>query len=190
MKTCRMCGVEKGLSEFHTCSGNKDGLHNSCRPCHREAAAASARKSRATPEGRAKSQAASASYRRKSREDPEWRAKHQAYKRQSYHANPTTARERAAQYQKTRADPVKLQARWTLNNAVQRRHITKPDTCEHCGTGGLIHGHHHDYTKAFDVKWLCPPCHGLEHRKCDLEVIHEHQTNCSLSSGCPSLAGG
>lgn len=169
MKKCGKCGVEKERREFYANRQNRDGLNGACKACNNERNAANNRKARSTPEGRARDQAAG---------------------RKNYYTNRTARLEYNTQYNKTRADPAKLKARWTLNNAVVAGHITKPDTCEHCGTGGRIHGHHTDYTKALEVMWLCPPCHGLEHRKYDLEVIHEHQTNCSSASGCPSLAGG
>ena len=49
--------------------------------------------------------------------------------------------------------------------AKSRRDIIKPDCCSHCGdrTDGL-HAHHRDYSKPLAVLWLCPLCHGKEHR--------------------------
>ena len=39
-----------------------------------------------------------------------------------------------------------------------------PLTCEVCGEVN-VHGHHYDYTKPLDVKWLCPLHHVREHSK-------------------------
>ncbi len=46
-----------------------------------------------------------------------------------------------------------------------------PKACERCGFDGkrkngtrAVHAHHDDYTKPFDVRWLCHPCHYLVHR--------------------------
>lgn len=43
--------------------------------------------------------------------------------------------------------------------------VTRPDVCQDCGQVGKVEGHHHDYTRAFDVKWLCKRCHGKQHQK-------------------------
>jgi len=37
--------------------------------------------------------------------------------------------------------------------------ITKPDACELCGNKGNMQGHHRDYSKPFDVTWVCQWCH-------------------------------
>lgn len=42
--------------------------------------------------------------------------------------------------------------------------MVKPDTCSECGRGGLIDGHHDDYAKPLEVRWLCRWCHREWHR--------------------------
>lgn len=54
-----------------------------------------------------------------------------------------------------------VQARNKLNQAVQRGEIVKPCVCSICGATGRIEGHHEDYTKPYDVIWLCTLCHGM-----------------------------
>ena len=58
----------------------------------------------------------------------------------------------------------KEKARQALSRAIRKGRITKPETCETCGGNGLIHGHHDDYSKKLEVRWLCAPCHGVTHR--------------------------
>ena len=36
--------------------------------------------------------------------------------------------------------------------------------CEVCGSTEKIHGHHEDYTKPLEVKWLCPQHHKDAHK--------------------------
>lgn len=56
-------------------------------------------------------------------------------------------------------------ARALLNRAVKEGKITKPQFCEDCGLGdGVIEGHHSDYSKPYEVNWLCKPCHTETHR--------------------------
>jgi hypothetical protein len=61
-------------------------------------------------------------------------------------------------------DPVKQKARAALRNAVAAGKITKPKKCSACGVKATVHGHHEDYSKPFEVEWLCSVCHGLRHR--------------------------
>lgn len=61
-------------------------------------------------------------------------------------------------------DPIKQSARQALRYAVSIGRIVKPETCRQCNAIGNLHGHHHDYSKPFDVEWLCSICHGKAHR--------------------------
>lgn len=35
--------------------------------------------------------------------------------------------------------------------------------CERCGATHCVHGHHEDYSRPLDVRWLCPKCHARHH---------------------------
>jgi hypothetical protein len=41
--------------------------------------------------------------------------------------------------------------------------IVPPDQCAECGEKGKVQGHHDDYSKPFEVVWLCGPCHNRIH---------------------------
>lgn len=65
--------------------------------------------------------------------------------------------------------PLKYAAHNYVNNAVRKGKIIKPDNCESCNekpvsTKGL-HGHHDDYFKKHEVRWLCAKCHHRWHAK-------------------------
>jgi hypothetical protein len=70
----------------------------------------------------------------------------------------------------------KAKAKWRDNNSDRRaahgilyrairsgKVIKMP--CEVCGRSEKIHGHHEDYTKPLEVKWLCPKHHKDAHKK-------------------------
>lgn len=61
-----------------------------------------------------------------------------------------------------RRNPEKTKAQNQLNYAVRMGRIER-QSCETCGSDEKIHAHHHDYSKPYDVRWLCFLCHKNEH---------------------------
>ena len=59
--------------------------------------------------------------------------------------------------------PEKHRARRNFNKALARGSITKPDSCEKCGSQQKLHAHHEDYTKFYSVIWVCKSCHVVVH---------------------------
>ena len=62
-------------------------------------------------------------------------------------------------------NPVKYQAHMALNNALRKGHLVRPENCSECNKVGTIHGHHDDYRKPLEVRWLCAVCHSDWHQK-------------------------
>lgn len=58
----------------------------------------------------------------------------------------------------------KVNASAKLYYAILTGKITRPKFCSHCGWKGRIYGHHEDYSKPYDVRWLCGSCHKLLHK--------------------------
>lgn len=67
--------------------------------------------------------------------------------------------------------PEKYEAHRLVNGALRRGDLVRPAICEACGRydgwngeplpgRGVIEAHHRDYTKPFDIEWLCRLCHG------------------------------
>lgn len=67
--------------------------------------------------------------------------------------------------------PVKAAARSAVSTALLSGTLRRPEACEDCGTPGAPHGHHHDYTKPLDVRWLCMKCHMKAHAVGAPEVV-------------------
>lgn len=57
----------------------------------------------------------------------------------------------------------KYQAKVLMSNLLRSKKITK-GSCEECGTIESVHGHHDDYLKPFDVRWLCAAHHSQWHK--------------------------
>ena len=63
------------------------------------------------------------------------------------------------------AYPLKARARSAVGNAVRDGRLCKSSECETCGSTFAIHGHHDDYSKPLEVRWLCATCHHQWHAK-------------------------
>lgn len=82
------------------------------------------------------------------------------YQKNLYLKNPKYFRQAVDKY--ARENPEKRRAWMTLNTALAEGRVTKTG-CEVCGAE-KVHGHHGDYTKPLEVRWLCPLHHKWHHR--------------------------
>lgn len=89
--------------------------------------------------------------------DPEHRAKVQARNQAWVRANREYYRDR---YHREKD---KCTARIALNGALKMGRVTR-EPCETCSSTTDVEGHHDDYTRPLDVRWLCTVCHAAEHR--------------------------
>lgn len=82
------------------------------------------------------------------------RARHQRPERKAYVAE--KARLWRQRY------PERAKAHFAVSNAIRDGKLQK-GPCEVCGDG-RVHGHHDDYTKPLEVRWLCPKHHAQHHQ--------------------------
>ena len=64
--------------------------------------------------------------------------------------------------------PEKRRARVAVSNAIRNGRLI-PQPCERCATKTRVEAHHEDYSRTFDVIWLCPEHHGERHRELNEE---------------------
>ena len=58
----------------------------------------------------------------------------------------------------------KHNARNAVRLALKSGRMARPAACSACLTSTFVHGHHDDYAKPLDVRWLCKACHEEHHR--------------------------
>lgn len=152
MKTCFKCNYKKGLSEFYRHPKMKDGRLNKCKECTKKD----------TRKNRKKNIEYYREYDRSRGMLP-----HRVKAREGYQQ--TEAGKRAlARANKNYVEryPKKHAAQTALGNAVRDGKVGKWNFCESCGVDDdLLHGHHDDYAKPLEVRWLCPSCHREWHKE-------------------------
>lgn len=132
-KECFKCHIEKPLSDFYKHSQMADGHLNKCKECTKT----DVRQHRKENE----------SVREYDRNRPNKKERQSLPKLQKYRAE----------------NPEKYKAHLAVSNALKTGRLVKSSSCEDCGKSGMIHGHHDDYTKPLEVRWLCVRCHSLFH---------------------------
>jgi hypothetical protein len=133
---CFKCGIEKPLSEFYEHPQMTNGHLGKCKDCTKT----DVRTYSKTEKGK------NTEKRRNAKLGRMEHLKNAADKWNKEHPDRYTAHNR-------------------LHAAVRDGKINKPKNCQECGASGIIHGHHEDYSKPFEVLWLCVPCHGKRHPK-------------------------
>lgn len=139
MKRCPTCRTTKSPGEFYRDKRTPDGLKSQCKTCHIEGSV-------------------------RTRDEERKRYTNATHMRSARSRDPEKFRERERAASRRRPWTPERQSRYELNLAVRRGDVVKPGRCESCGSVGRITGHHVDYSKPLDVRWLCYPCHGKEHR--------------------------
>jgi hypothetical protein len=98
------------------------------------------------------------------KQEPRNRERAAEYERER-NQRPEVRARRAADMARYSRDPLLRQrheARWQVRRAIAAGRLTRKP-CETCGQLN-VHGHHDDYTKPLEVRWLCTACHRDWHK--------------------------
>lgn len=139
MKTCFKCNKELPLDMFYKHPQMKDGRVNKCKECNKK-------------------------------DVRENRAANIDYYREYDIARSKTEKRKSLNTKLTKRyrviNKVKYAAHSLVSNEIRSGRMKKPDACSQCDSKDrVIHGHHDDYTKPLDVRWLCVICHKKWHKE-------------------------
>lgn len=143
-KVCFKCGEMKPLLEYYKHKAMGDGHLNKCKVCTK----IDANKHRSENLEKV---------REYDRNRPN--KKERAIKSQEYQQTERGKDVKKRAGKKYRMDRIKYQAKNKVNSALRNGKISKPPNCLNCGIDCNPHGHHDDYRKPLDVRWLCVKCH-------------------------------
>jgi hypothetical protein len=143
-KTCNKCGASKPETEFKRRSEGT-ARENACKSC-----VLIQRRARES-DPVAKERVALLS--------EQWRARNPDKVREAYKKCKRTTKS-------DERNPMKRKARQDLRNAIAAGRVFRPSCCSDCmSSDRQIQAHHPDYSKPFEVEWLCVKCHSKRHRK-------------------------
>lgn len=146
MKKCKICEQEKSLDNFYPHKAMKDGHLNICKSCTK--VRIKKHRHENLEQIRAYDRIRGRSEKRRERNRLYCREKRQMLARY------------VSEWRKRNRQ--KANAHGRVNKAVKAGTLIKMP-CEKCGNLS-VHGHHDDYTKPLEVRWLCPKHHGELHR--------------------------
>ena len=154
-KRCFKCDTLKPLDEFYRHPMMTDGHLGKCKECAK----------RDVRENRAKRIEYYKEYDRQRSGIPKRVKRRKGYYEYMRTERPALKASRSVVSNRKHRDkyPEKYAAKSAVRNAIRAGTLSRPSTCSKCGNGGLIHGHHEDYSKPLDVIWLCRPCHTALH---------------------------
>ena len=150
-KRCFKCGEEKDIVNFYKHKGMADGYLNKCKECNKD----DVRKNRRE----------NIDYYRQYDRDRSM-LPYRVEAREEY-SKTDKGRECAikARIRYRKDNPIKYKAQTAVGNAVRDGILIKPMICECCFIDSdRLHGHHDDYSKPLEVRWLCPRCHSKWHK--------------------------
>ncbi len=140
MKNCIKCHTSKSLKDYYKHSGMADGRLGICKECQKAVMKAVGQTQKCKDRDKIRNAS------------PKRVAQRVAY----------------AKTEKGKSITHKVAAAWAKRNPekVKAMRLAKKLTrqpCEVCGAIN-VHGHHDDYSKPLEVRWLCPKHHSEHHK--------------------------
>lgn len=159
VKTCFKCGAEKPLTDFYKHPRMPDGHVNKCKECNK----------RDVKDNREDKKDYYLEYDR-NRFNAEQRNQINIQRTKfKYHSDENYKASILITKQKWDSNnPLKRKAQHTANNAIRDGKLVRKLACEYCGCQDkVLHKHHWSYLEEhwLDVIFLCPKCHGKEHKR-------------------------
>jgi hypothetical protein len=151
MKVCRECQQEKPLDHFYKHEKMKDGHLNKCIQCVKD------RVSKHRAENLEK-------IREYDRLRGTLQHRRDLVKKYSLTEQGKAIKKKSIDAYKKRW-PMKYAAHVITRNAIRDGILTRAESCEVCESTDRIDGHHDDYTKPLEIRWLCRKCHVDWHKK-------------------------
>lgn len=150
-KKCFKCKINKPIEMFYKHPKMADGYVNKCKECNKK----DVRKNRA---------AKIDYYREYDRARANAPDRVEARKLYAQTDGGKEAFKKASKKWKE-LNQVKRAAHIIVGNAIRSGKLDKKYECSECGKkDGRVHGHHDDYSKPLDVRWLCARCHSDWHK--------------------------
>ncbi len=153
MKECSSCNVTKNFSDFYKMEKMKDGYLNKCKECV---------KSRVKKHRHENVESIQAY--EKSRSSLSHRVEARAIYQKTEKGIQAVRRAKIAYAER---NPMIKASHVIVGAAIKNGTLKKPSTCSCCGASKKVEGHHDDYTRPLDVRWLCSTCHKAWHREHD-----------------------
>jgi hypothetical protein len=82
--------------------------------------------------------------------------------------------------------PEKEAAHRLVTTALRLGRLPRPDACQRCDTSCTPEASHDDYSKPYEVEWLCRRCHAIKDRKHNAVVTDRAFTSVKASADTDS----
>ena len=150
MKKCFKCHQEKDLSEFYKHPQMADGRVNKCKECNKIDVIENYKKKIEFYKAYNKSRAMKP---------------HRVAARKAYMATqPGKDSHSKSNNKYMDTHPKVKKAKSIFGYAMKSSKILRPNKCSECPSTTRIEGHHDDYDKPLEVRWLCCKCHHKWHK--------------------------